>query len=360
MLTWPNNDNVVIIPTDDKIMELYTVVLNHYGISPIHIKDIEPDFNINNYKSLKDAALIMHIKHSAAVIADKTIFSTVQPDDCQDRGLRKRIMCTDLLYIDPFSTMRHFRSSVLGTKPFEGNTEMSANIAYFISDTLTYMKYDDYSIAADTSVGISLLKLMKVLVDKFHVSSYKNTTGYCPLTTVINKMLASYQYGKHLNIELYPILNSEISASEADKYSRVDVVITTDLLHDLPHRYIMGTNGLAEYIRNNTMILGDLRPAPSETFNPNDYDGYTWRDYKDEYDTQHHDFDEYKMHYVPHSDSHSHDNPDDSGTYLDVMMHINSNPAIRRLLAYQLKRLGVAEVNTKSYTSSTMFDQLNK
>lgn len=372
MLIWPKK--LIVIPTDDNMMEVYTCVLNHYGISPINIKDVEPEFDIENYKNTKEAAaameagMAMHIAHDASIIVDVTRFDTITTSDAN----KQTVMTTDLLFIDDVSTVRHFRSTVPGEYSDSVECHIHKCIKKFMAQGIWCSRYDDYYIAANTSIGASIVKLMKELIDDHLLNDnefFSQMSEYNPLSTIVDIM--KHKPLARLKIELAIFRNPEFQSDDNDEneFSHVDVIIDTDIENDHYRKYVYmmedsdygdpsigglgsGLEGFADFLHNHMPIIGEVYPTNPKRFVSADY--IDWSDAIDQEESG-----GYHVHYCQRDNENYHNYEEAVQGLFDTLAHVITDPGIMRLLAFQLKRLGISHVESETYAGKLIFSALN-
>ena len=362
MLVWPKK--LIVIPTNNDMMEVYTCVLNHYGIFPINIKDVEPEFDIKNYKNAKEAAVAMHISHDASVIVDITKIE----DDTTSESDGKSTMITDLLFIDEVSAIRHFRSSVPGKYAKSAKCRIHKCIEKFTPQNMWCDKYDDYYTASNTSIGASIVKLMKALIDDHLLKNnefFAQMNECNPLSTIVNSM--EYKPLAHTSIRLAIIRNPEFQRGddEEKRFSNVDVIVDTNVKYDRGRKYVYmmkgseyanqskagvgyesGPDGFADYLFDHIPIIGDLYPKGAYSF---DFKGYT--DCKEDGG--------YHVYFHQYLNFGHYEYDQTLQCFFDMMTHVITDPGIKRLLTFQLKRLGISHVESETYAGKLIFSALN-
>lgn len=372
MLVWPKK--LIVIPTDDDMMEVYTCVLNHYGISPINIKDVEPEFDIKKYKNAKEAAAVMeagmamHIAHDASIIVDVTRFDTITTSDAN----KQTVMITDLLFIDEVSTVRHFRSTVPGEYSDSAECHIHKCVKKFTPQKIWCNRYDDYYIASNTSIGASIVKLMKALVDDHLLKDdnfFAQMSEYNPLSTIVDIM--KYKPLTRLTIELAIVRNPEFQSGddEEEKFSYVDVIIDTNVEYEHDHKYVYmmedsdygdpsfdglgsGLEGFADFLYEHMPIIGELYPYNPQRFEYSDY--IDWNDALDQKENN-----GYHVRYRQNCDGNYHNYEEALQSIFDMLTHVVTDSGIKRLLAFQLKRLGISHVDSTTYAGKLVFSALN-
>lgn len=366
MLIWPKK--LIVIPTNNDMMEVYTCVLNHYGISPINIKDVEPEFDIKNYKNAKEAAVAMHISHDASIIVDTTIFGVITTSDICPA------MITDLLFIDEVSAIRHFRSTVPGKYSKLAKCRIHKCIEKFTPQNMWCDRYDDYYTASNTSIGASIVKLMKALIDDHLLKNnefFAQMNECNPLSTIVNSM--KYKPLAHTSIRLAIIQNPEFQRGddEEKRFSNVDVIVDTNVKYDLGRKYVYmmegseyanrskagvgydsGLEGFADYLQDNMPIIGELYP-----YNPQRFEYMDYMDWSDALDQKENNG--YHVRYRQHDNKNYHNYEEAAVQGFDTLAHVITDPGIKRLLAFQLKRLGISHVDSETYAGKLIFSALN-
>lgn len=365
MLVWPKK--LIVIPTNNDMMEVYTCVLNHYGIFPINIKDVEPEFDIKNYKNAKEAAVAMHISHDASVIVDITKIE----DDTTSESDGKSTMITDLLFIDEVSAIRHFRSSVPGKYAKSAKCRIHKCIEKFTPQNMWCDKYDDYYTASNTSIGASIVKLMKALIDDHLLKNnefFAQMIEYNPLSTLVDNM--KYKPLARLTIKLAIFRNPEFQSGDNDEneFSHVDVIVDTNVDGDRYHKYVymmedsdyghsspggLGSSfeGFADFLQDNMPIIGELYPYNPQRFEYRDY--MDWNDVLDQKENN-----GYHVRYRQNDNKNYH-NYEEAVQGFDTLAHVITDPGIKRLLTFQLKRLGISHVDSETYAGKLIFSALN-
>lgn len=372
MLIWPENNQVVIIPTNDGIFEAYKCMLCRFGIKPIHVKELYPDFDITQYASIEDAAMKIHTRDYLTIIADNTQYSVdtdvrganISSNNIDDK--RPMYMTTDMIYIDWYSNERRFRGKVHGIST-------DGSIIGIIPDGInSIFNIGNYSIAMYSSIGVVMIKLMKSLVDSTHLNTINPVDYTKTLLNVCDEMddadKALNIGNKTLELSVFLIPNPDVTPKTKRNYfdsgyfSHAEVYIDTDMHDACLTPYVPGPNGsiISDYTDCNSLGRFHVGSLASPSVQISLEDRYEYPNWKCNATSWRETLcdDGFHVKFIPYNAFNCYEE------YMETLYNnlaiLMSDVAMKRLLMYQLKLLGISHIDNDSFIGFKIFEKFNQ